>query len=131
MWHLNLINVQRRDGKWILRRILNYAPHVNRSMACRQYPLSAPFPPPPSEELRKLQLRVERERERASIKASSCSQRDCAAGRSLGHSGTQTPPDDALRGAEGARRMSAKVTSSICRIFSSPLSFHSSPKSPV
>lgn len=44
MWHLNLINVQRRDGKWILRRILNYAPHVNRSMACSQstlllYPL--------------------------------------------------------------------------------------------
>lgn len=62
MWHLNLINVQRRDGKWILRRILNYAPHVNRSMACRQYPLSAPAPPP-SEELRELQLRVERERE--------------------------------------------------------------------
>lgn len=36
MWHLNLINVQRRDGKWILRRILNYAPHVNRSVARNQ-----------------------------------------------------------------------------------------------
>lgn len=36
MWHLNLINVQRCDGKWILRRILNYAPDVNRSVARNQ-----------------------------------------------------------------------------------------------